>query len=192
MDADLAEALAERLHHGQRDVSGAPLIDHVRRVAAAVPREARAVAWLHEVLEYGSASEEALLAEGLSPDELRALRLLTRVEDGRSNTSYLAHVELIARANGAGASLARTVKRADLADRALNPLIRADRWSPPYELGLEILNGAPPPDARAPCPSLPSGALAPTTAAAGAVSHPSPANVADRADPARRSQGRGR
>jgi hypothetical protein len=80
VDADRARALAERLHHGQRDAGGAPLIDHVRRVAAAVPRDARVVAWLHELLEYTSISDEALLAEGLSLDELRALRLLeTRI-----------------------------------------------------------------------------------------------------------------
>lgn len=62
------------------------------------------VAWLHEALEYGSASEEAMLAEGLSLGELRALRLLTRDKGSRPNTRYLAHVELIARASGAGAT----------------------------------------------------------------------------------------
>ena len=69
MDADRARALAARLHHGQRDAGGAPLIEHVQRVAAAVPSDARVVAWLHEVLEYTSISEEALLAEGLALDE---------------------------------------------------------------------------------------------------------------------------
>jgi hypothetical protein len=61
MDADRAQALAETLHHGQRDAGGAPLIDHIRRIAAAVPGEARAVAWLHEALEHAPISEEALL-----------------------------------------------------------------------------------------------------------------------------------
>ena len=97
------------------------------------------VAWLHELLEHTSISEEALLAEGLSLDELRALRLLTRDKDSRSNAIYRAHVELIARARGAGASVARSVKRADLADRARHPQIGADGWSPPYEAALVIL-----------------------------------------------------
>ncbi len=149
MDPDRARALAERLHHGQRDAGGALLIEHVQRVAAAVPGDARVVAWLHEVLEYTSISEEVLLAEGLSLDELRALRLLTHDKDAHSSASYLAQVELIARAKGAGASIARSVKRADLADRALKPPIRANGWSPPYELALEILRVAPPPDTRA-------------------------------------------
>jgi hypothetical protein len=156
VDADRARALAERLHRGQRDAGGAPLIEHVRRVAAAVPEDARVVAWLHEVLEHTSISEEELLAEGLSLDELRALRLLTHDRDSRSNASYLAQVELIARAKGAGAGVARGVKRADLADRALNPPIRANGWSPPYERGLEVLRGAPAPDTRAPSPPPPA------------------------------------
>ena len=146
VDPDRARALAQKLHGGEPDAGGAPLIDHVRRVAAAVPGDARVVAWLHEVFEYTSISEEALLAEGLSLDELRALRLLTHEKGLRSNVSYLAQVELIARAKGAGASIARSVKGADLADRALNPPIRANGWSPPYELALQILRGAPPPD----------------------------------------------
>ncbi len=150
MDADRARALAERLHHGQCDAGGRPLIEHVQRVAAAVPSDARIVAWLHEVLEYTSISEEALLAERLSLDQLRALRLLTHDKDAQSNASYLAQVELIARAKGAGASIARSVKRADLADRALKPPIRANGWSPPYELALAILRDAPLPDTRPP------------------------------------------
>src|SRR5215211_6782361 len=66
VDTDRAQALAEELHRGERDPAGAPLIDHVRRVAAAVPSDARVVAWLHEVLEYTSTSEHALLGEGIS------------------------------------------------------------------------------------------------------------------------------
>lgn len=139
MNAYRAQSLAEALHHGQRDAAGTPLIDHIRRIAAAVPRDARVVAWLHEALEHTSISEEELLAKGLSRDELRALRLLTRDTNSRSSRRYLAHVEMIARASGTGANIARSVKRADLADRALNPPIRSDGWSPPYALGLEIL-----------------------------------------------------
>jgi hypothetical protein len=143
MSPERAQALAQRLHRGQRDPGGAPLIDHVQRVAAAVPRDARVVAWLHELLEHTSISEQALLAEGLSREGLRALRLLTRHGASRSDTIYLAHVEMIGRASGPGADIARSVKRADLVDRALNPPRRPDGWSPPYDLGLRILGDAP-------------------------------------------------
>lgn len=142
MDADRARALAERLHHGQRDAGGARLIDHVRRVAATVAPEACVVAWLHEALEHTSISEETLLMQGLSTDELRAIRLVTHGNIGRSNRSYLAHIEMLAQASGAGARLARSVKCADLADRLRNPAIRPDGWSPPYERGLQILQCA--------------------------------------------------
>ena len=156
--------LAAEPHRGQRDAGGAPLIDHVRRVAAAVSGEARVVAWLHEALEHTSISEEALLAEGVSTDELRAIRLLTRHVRSRSSTTYLAHVELIARARGPGAALARSVKRADLADRAAHPAIRPDGWSPPYDLALEILQRA----ATGSLPSRPPRARKPGRVGAGA------------------------
>jgi hypothetical protein len=141
MNVEHASELAERLLGGRRDAGGAPVIDHVRRVAAVVPEGARVVAWLHELFEYTAISEEALLDEGLSSAELRALRLLTRAGALRSDASYLAHVELIARAAGPGAELARTIKRADIADRVLNPAMRANGWSPPYETALEMLRG---------------------------------------------------
>lgn len=139
MDPDRARALAERLYEGQLDEGGAPLIEHVRRVAAAVSRDARVVGWLHEAFEHTLISAESLLAEGVSTDELHALKLLTRDQDSRSNASYLAHVQEIAEARGTGARIARSVKRADLADRTVHRSIRTDGWSPPYELGLAIL-----------------------------------------------------
>jgi hypothetical protein len=141
IDAGRARALAESLHDGQLDAGGTPLIEHVRRVASAVSREARVVAWLHEAFEHTSISAESLLAEGVSTDELRALELLTRDQGSRSNAGYLAHVHEIADARGTGARIARSVKRADLADRAIHRSIRTDGWSPPYELGLAILQG---------------------------------------------------
>jgi hypothetical protein len=111
----------------------------VRRVAAAVPGYARPVAWLHEVLEHTSLSEQALLAQGVSVEDLRAIRLLTRNKGSVSDTEYLAHVQMIAVARGPGGRTARVVKRADLADRAARPVVRADGWSPPYERGLDML-----------------------------------------------------
>lgn len=139
IDEARARALAERLHRGQCDRGGARLIDHVSRVAAAVTDGARIVAWLHEVFEYTPMSEEALLVEGVSTDELRALRLLTRDRTSRSTTRYLGHVRLIADAVGPGADVAREVKHADLADRAAHPTGDGGDPSPPYALGLEIL-----------------------------------------------------
>ena len=130
------------LHAGDRDEGGAPVLGHVRRVVRRTPAEARAVAWLHEVLESTDVSERDLLVEGLDSDELRALRLLRRVGDSRSDRAYLAHVELIARAAGRSGQIARLVKIADLEDRRRHPRVRPNGWSPPYELGLRRLLAA--------------------------------------------------
>src|SRR5437763_6059929 len=64
VDPDEARALACRIHAGQVDRSGRPLLEHVGRVAAAVPAEAATVAWLHEVLERSDVSLDEL---GLQP-----------------------------------------------------------------------------------------------------------------------------
>ena len=142
MDAARARALALELHDDQRDPSGALLIEHVGRVAAGVDPDARVVAWLHEVHEHTSISEQTLLSQGVSTVELRALRLIAHDNMARSDTSYLAHVALITRAAGAGAGLARSVKRADLSDRVEHPAVRPDGWTPPYAAGLALLERA--------------------------------------------------
>ena len=59
-------------------------------------------------------TERELLVAGLTSDELRALRPLSRTTDSRSDRSYLAHLQLIARAAGSSGRLARIAKAADL------------------------------------------------------------------------------
>jgi hypothetical protein len=100
-----AREIAERLLDGARAPDGMPLLWHVARIAAAAPPEARAVAWLHPVVERGAVSEHHLLAAGLTIDELRALRLLTRQTGGWN-------AELLARAAGLSGELARAVRLA--------------------------------------------------------------------------------
>jgi hypothetical protein len=142
MDADHARSIAERAHGDERYPDGAPVLAHVERVVRATPAEAQAIAWLHEVLERGAVTEHELLAEGLSNDELRALRLVTRPSWTRSARVYLAHVELIARAAGWPGHLARTVKAADLRDGCVHPRAGADGWLPPYADALALLRDA--------------------------------------------------
>jgi hypothetical protein len=136
IDPERAMAIARRVHAGHREEGGSPVLRHIGRVARATPAEARAVAWLHEALESGVVTEQELLADRLGDDELRALRLLARMTDTRSERAYLAHVELIARAAGHSGELARLVKIADLEDRCRHPRVRPDGWSPPYERAL--------------------------------------------------------
>jgi hypothetical protein len=138
MQIERARLLAERLHANNYEEDGTALLEHIRRVARRVDADAQVVAWLHEVLEWTAVAEHQLLREGLESDELRALRLLRRADDSRSDAVYLAHLGLIARAAG---RLARLVKIADLQDRCLHPRVRADGWSPPYARGLALLIG---------------------------------------------------
>ena len=142
MEIGDARAIAERLHRGDREEDGTPVIRHVRRVATTVPEEARAVAWLHEVLEWTAVTEQELLIAGLTSDELRALRLLNRTTDSHSDHRYLARLELIAHATGDSGRLARIVKTADLEDRSLHPHVRRHGWSPPYAQALKLLSAA--------------------------------------------------
>jgi hypothetical protein len=142
MDAARARAIAERLHEGHRQEDGTLLLDHIRRVAWSAHSEARAVAWLHEALETTGVTERELLMDGLSDDQLRALRLLSRRSDSRSEAAYFGHLELIARATGMSGRLARLVKIADLKDRVRHPHVRRDGWSPPYERALAWMEQA--------------------------------------------------
>ena len=139
METMHARAIAERLHLGDREENGTPVIQHVQRVATSVPVDARAVAWLHEALEWTAVTEQELLIAGLTVDELRALRLLSRTSDSHSDCRYLAHLELIACATGDSGRLARLVKTADLRDRCRHPYVRRDGWSPPYARALNLL-----------------------------------------------------
>jgi hypothetical protein len=139
MDATSARTMAESLHRGDFEDDGTPVLCHVQRVAMTVPAEARAVAWLHDALESTLVTEQELLTAGLTPDELRALRLLSRPGDARSDDVYFAHLEHIGRAAGDSGRLARMVKIADLEDRCLYSRVRASGWSPPYADGLDLL-----------------------------------------------------
>lgn len=120
------------------------MLDHVRRVAAAVPREAQTVAWLHEVLECTTFSAQELRAAGVSEEEVAAITLLTRDTDA-DEAAYEAHIALIAEAPGRSGRLARIVKRADLHDRLRHQDARAATSSarPAYGVALTRLAAAP-------------------------------------------------
>ena len=140
MHPDRARGIAERWHGADREEDGTPLLLHIARVARSTPADARALAWLHELLEWTPINERDLLAQGLTADELRALRLLKRSTSARSTIAYLGHLRLIAAAAGESGRLARTVKLADLEDRRRHPHVRHDGWSPPYGHALQILH----------------------------------------------------
>lgn len=112
MNVEVARAAARRIHAGYVCRSGEALIEHVERVAAAVPEDVRALAYLHDVLERSDGVIEELCELGVDDMELVVLSLLTR----RPDETYKTYIMRIARAEGHPGCIARVVKLADLDD----------------------------------------------------------------------------
>ena len=130
MDAAVARTVAERAHAGQRTRFGDAFIEHLDRVAAAVPLEACAAALLHDVLEHSETPLDELRSQGLGPRELAVLHLLTRAP----GESFESHALRVAHAPGPTGVIARAVRRADLEDHLAH---RPMPWdAPPYRWAL--------------------------------------------------------
>jgi hypothetical protein len=123
----IAHTIASRHHKGQRNRFDDRVIDHVERVAAAVPADARATALLHELLERCPTVGRRLRGkDDLTRTELEALELLTHAP----GEPYETYIRRIADAPGPPGRLARTVKLADLEDHLAHASIPSD--APPY------------------------------------------------------------
>jgi hypothetical protein len=122
MDPSVAQRIARGSHGAQRDRFGELVIDHVERVAAAVPADARTTALLHDVLERTNVSVDDLRRGGLTSTELAAVLLLTRAPD----ESFELQVLTIEHTPGPAGRLARCVKLADLDDHLARELAPAD------------------------------------------------------------------
>ena len=133
MDPAIAHRLACRGHAGQQNRFGEPVIEHVQRVAAAVPSEARVTAWLHDVLELCPIKRGELRRHGLASVELAALELLTHTPA----EPYEDYMGRIAGASGPAGYLARIVKLADLNDHLAHPFMPSD--APPYAWARRLL-----------------------------------------------------
>jgi hypothetical protein len=107
-----ARKIAYARHGDWRNAAGELMVQHLERVAASVPSEARTVAYLHDILEHTDTSVADLEAEGVMPVELQAVQILTRDPD----ESFEAHTLRIAYAQGPEGRVARAVKLADIDD----------------------------------------------------------------------------
>jgi hypothetical protein len=136
VEPGIALGIASRQHEGQRNRFGDPVIDHVERVAAAVPPDARATALLHDLYEPCPAAHRQLRGNDLTRTEQEALELLTHAPD----EPYEVYVRRIADAPGPAGRLARIVKLADLEDHLAHPSIPRD--APPYAWARELLRTA--------------------------------------------------
>ena len=103
----IACTIARKAHAGQIDKAGAPYIGHPAHVASQVEGDkAKAVAWLHDVVEDTPLTLDDLRAAGIDDDVIDALKLLTHDK----SVPYMDYA-----ANLKRNELARTVKLADLA-----------------------------------------------------------------------------
>jgi (p)ppGpp synthase/HD superfamily hydrolase len=101
-----AKHIATRAHQGQIDKAGQPYISHPEFVASQVTGdEAKAVAWLHDVIEDTPITFDDLRSEGLSETVIEAVAALTK-QDSESYETYLKRV--------AANPIAKAVKLADL------------------------------------------------------------------------------
>ena len=104
--SELAQSIAVAAHEGQVDKAGKPYIEHPAHVAAGVQGDAaKAVAWLHDVVEDTPLTFADLQERGVAPEVIEALKLLTHDE----SVPYLEYVRSL-KSN----ALARVVKLADL------------------------------------------------------------------------------
>lgn len=110
-EVGIAEQIARSAHAGQADHAGSgSLIDHVERVVLLCAGDrARAVAWLHDVLEHTVVDVMALRRAGISPGVIASLRRLTG-----PHHDYQQHIAQLLASND---RIAIEVRLADLCDR---------------------------------------------------------------------------
>lgn len=103
---EIAKSIAFKAHEEQFDKAGRPYIEHPTHVAPSVKgEEAKAVAWLHDVVEDTSLTFDDLAAMGIKDAVIDALQLLTHDE----TVSYFDYVRELKQN-----PLAKMVKQADL------------------------------------------------------------------------------
>jgi hypothetical protein len=112
MDPVVARSIAHSSHLSARNRFDEPVFEHVERVAASVPAEIRAIAFLHDVLEGTGTDVAELRSHGLTTFEEAVLDVLTR----RPGESYELYVLRVAWAGGSVGTAARAVKLADIDD----------------------------------------------------------------------------
>ena len=120
----IAASLARFAHHNQKDKANQPYVNHLIRVAGRCNSiDAKIVAWLHDIVEDGYISHEALKDMGfLNKEHLVAIELLDRGQSEYEETYYSRIKDN---------RIAKEVKLADLFDN-----MDMSRF---YDAGVEII-----------------------------------------------------
>ena len=133
---EIAKSIAIQAHEGQLDKAGKPYIEHPRTVAGSVEGDvAKAVAWLHDVVEDTSMTFDDLQAAGIAPEVINHLRLLTHDK----SVPYMEYIAALK-----NDPVAREVKLADLRHNSdssrLNTITDKDRERlAKYQQAMELL-----------------------------------------------------
>lgn len=144
MNLQQALEFATRLHSGQVDKAGQPYIGHINRVVANVrdmdpwaPEQVLVAAALHDVVEDCGVFTSDLFVEGVTPQALQLVELMSRGD--KSREEYYSAIK----ANPD----ARLIKLADIADNnnperlaLLEPEMR-ERLRNKYAFALEFILG---------------------------------------------------
>lgn len=110
MTPEIAEAIARVLYFGRRDGGGGLEIEHMAAVEAGVEcEESRVCAWLHDSVEDGLTTIQALVDAGLSYTDALALIYLTH----KPGEVYLYYIKGIASLPGEAGAIALDVKLSD-------------------------------------------------------------------------------
>jgi len=138
-EVERAELVARDAHAGHTDKVGAPYIEHVERVVAAVrdaggDEQVQAVAWLHDVIEDTVEwTRDSLIAvAGVSPEVANAVQVLSRGE----TETYAAYIDRLV---SGGNPLALPVKLADMYDHLRPGFPPPGHLLARYEKALPIL-----------------------------------------------------
>lgn len=106
----IASSIATIAHDGQTTKSaGERFINHPKRVAFLVSEPAKPVAWLHDVLEDTTVTEDYLRQRGIPQSVIDSVKMVTRQAD----EDYGSFIERIGQS---GDKIAIEVKLADLRD----------------------------------------------------------------------------
>lgn len=133
---EIAKSIAIQAHEGQVDKAGKPYIDHPTAVVAGVSGDvAKAVAWLHDVVEDTSTTFDDLRAAGIASEAIDHLRLLTHDK----SVPYMEYIAALK-----GDPVACEVKLADLRHNSdssrLNTITDKDRERlVKYQQAIEVL-----------------------------------------------------
>ena len=119
----LAEALARTAHENDKEIlTGDPYVWHLERVVALTDGDdAKAVAWLHDIIEDTPTTAEDLRAAGVREDIINAVVLSTHGDE-----PYADYIKNIIES---GDALAIAVKKADILDH-----MRPMEWTLPSRL----------------------------------------------------------